>query len=144
MSHVHQRLVSDPPEEPAPRLQRFLEDVAQSFPKIFYKPLFTCAAANKDLNVITQLCFLNALAKVLPDFWFRDAEMMSVALMSDAAGKTPPTSTDGQLPVSKARVGQYVLMIELLEQLRAVTQSRDLGMVLDVRPIFSAYVHFRL
>lgn len=124
--------MADPPEEPAPRLRRFLEDVSQSFPKIFYKPLFTCAAATKDLNLVNQLSVLNALGKVLPDFWFRDVEMMSVALMSDAAGKVAPTAADGQLPVSKARIGQCLLMVELLEQLRAVTESRDLTMVLPI------------
>ncbi|KAJ3556564.1 hypothetical protein NM688_g1961 [Phlebia brevispora] len=126
---MNNRLAADPPEAPCPPLRRFLEDLAQLYPKIFFKPLFTCAAANKDLTVVNQLCILNALSKFVPDLWLRDAEMISVALMSDPPGRSAQTSTDGQLPVSKARIGQCLLMVELLEQLRNVNEAKDLVMM---------------
>lgn len=76
--------------------------------------------------MVNQLCILNALSKFLPDLWLRDAEMMSVALMSDAMS-VKTSSTDGP---RGPRVGQGLLVLEILEQLHNVVDSRDLSMVI--------------
>ena len=127
---ARQRLTTDPPEAPCLALTRFFSYVARSHPKIFFKPLFVCAAANKDLTVVNQLCTLTALAKFLPDLWLWDAEMMSVALLSDAGGNTTGSDTTQQGPQwSKPRLGQCALLVELLDRLKSVTESRDLAIV---------------
>ena len=125
-----QRLISDPPELPFSPLTRFLTFLAQSHPKIFFKPLFTCATASKEITVVNNLNVLNAVGRLLPELWIWDAEMMSVALMSDTIGGKPsPTLGEGESRWRRPRLGQCVLLVELLEHLHAVLDSRDLAMV---------------
>lgn len=102
--------------------------MSRGYPQIFFKPLFACAAANKDVTVVRQLSILNALTKFLPDFWTRDSDMMSVALMSDVAGSQPvPDRTS--LSIQTPRIGQLILAVELAEQLRIVRHTKDLSTV---------------
>ncbi|EKM57985.1 uncharacterized protein PHACADRAFT_139496 [Phanerochaete carnosa HHB-10118-sp] len=125
---MHKRLVNDPPELPNPALSQFLDSTSRLFPKIFYKPLFICAAANKDVTVVNQLCTLNALSKLVPDILTRDAEMMSVALVSDTATVSQSTSTDDDRRRGVPRIGQAALLIELIERLRQVHSVKDMGL----------------
>ncbi|KAJ7118682.1 hypothetical protein C8R43DRAFT_1035902 [Mycena crocata] len=117
------RLVDDPPAHPCLPLTDFLDKVSQLYPPIFYKPLFSCAASTKDFTVINHLCALTAISRFLPDFWTRDAEMMSIALMSGAGGKqTAPVDT----PVwGVARLGQSVLLLEMIGRVQAVRRTKD-------------------
>lgn len=123
--------MAEPPEVPCPALSSFLSSVAQTHPKAFFKPLFTCAASSKDLTIANQLCILNLLARYIPEFWIKDAEMVSVALMSE-----PAPNKSGSAP--KPRLGQMVLLIELIDHLRTIRAAKDLAMVSfgnsDVRP----------
>lgn len=131
MSHLPaarylQRLVQDPPKLPCPRLSNFLDRVSREYPKVFYKPLFSCANATKDSTVVKQLCVLNALVKVVSDFWVRDPQMTLVALMDEAASAAMKgKAKEGKVSWSKARIGQSVLLIELTEHIRSVRDSRD-------------------
>ncbi|CAL1699709.1 unnamed protein product [Somion occarium] len=120
------RLIADPAEVPCHALCDFLEAISRAYPKVFYKPLFICAASSKEITVAAQLQTLAAISTYVPDFWTRDPEMMAVALMSDTTGlkgKAPaqPIPTWG-----KSRLGQSVLLIELIEQLRMIRHSKDM------------------
>ena len=73
-----------------------------------------------------QLQTLSIISKYMPNFWTRDPEMMAVALMSDASGsknRIPPNTA----PVF--RLGQSVLLVELIEQLRVIRESKDMRLV---------------
>ncbi|KAI0763460.1 hypothetical protein BD413DRAFT_484122 [Trametes elegans] len=119
------RLMANPPELPCPELSDFLESVALSCPKAFFKPVFTCAASMKDLTIANQLCALHAISQFYSALWSHDPEMMSVALMTDPTARGASTSL-GEPPIKgKARLGQLVLTVELILYLRHVKQLRD-------------------
>jgi hypothetical protein len=82
------------------------------YPQIFYKPLFGCAASSKELTVQNYLAILSIISRFLPGFWTRDAEMVSVALMSDGTNK----SSESKPTWGKARLGQSALLVELIDQ----------------------------
>ncbi|TFY79915.1 hypothetical protein EWM64_g4095 [Hericium alpestre] len=82
---LQDRMVTDPPPCPSPQLTELLDTISHLYPKIFYKPLFACAAAAKDITITRQLRILHVLAAFLPNFWTRDVEMLLVALFSDSS-----------------------------------------------------------
>ncbi|GBE83781.1 hypothetical protein SCP_0508370 [Sparassis crispa] len=130
VSHIlpllNDRLMANSPECPCSPLSSFFDTVSRLYPKLFFKPVFTCAASAKDLTIANQICVLTAVSKYLPDFWFRDADMMAVALMSDATAMKVKQQVEGPA-WGKPRIGQSVLLLELIEHLRTVRQSKDLG-----------------
>ncbi|KAJ6478741.1 hypothetical protein C8R47DRAFT_983941 [Mycena vitilis] len=113
------RLVDDPPPHPCLPLTDFLDKVSQLYPQVFYKPLFSCAASNKEVTVLNHLCAITAVARFLPDFWTRDAEMMSVALMS-GAGANKSSAPDAAPVWGTARLGQSLLLLEMIGRVQAV------------------------
>lgn len=121
-------MLLDPPDLPSPGLSRFLEVVSHAYPKIFYKPLFSCAAATKDATIVHQLKIMNLISRFLPDFWTRDPDMMSIALISSVHNPKANSTTDGPLPNS-LRVGQLALTLELSEQIRLIRNVKDLATV---------------
>ncbi|KAJ7032008.1 hypothetical protein C8F04DRAFT_670996 [Mycena alexandri] len=118
------RLVDDPPQYPCLPLTDFLDKVSQLYPQVFYKPLFSCAASNKDVTVLNYLCAITAVARFLPDFWTRNAEMMSVALMSGAGG-SKSSAPDIAPTWGTARLGQSVLLLEVIGQIQAIRRTKD-------------------
>lgn len=123
-----QRLVSNPPPVPSSRLTSFLSIISQAFPKVFYKPIFSCAAATKEKTVINQLLVLNAISQFVPDLWTRDAEMLSFALMSGSASHSQKASVEG--PVwGKSRLGQSALLLEIIHRLSSIRNSKDMSQV---------------
>lgn len=128
-STFFQRISSNPPESPCPTLSEFLNAAARVHPKIFFKPLFTCAAANKDATVVQQLKVLNALSRYMPDFWIKDPDMISIALTSAVAASK---STSNGTPPSKVRLGQLALTLEVLERVQSARKSKDLSEVSSV------------
>jgi hypothetical protein len=124
-------LVNDPPAFPYTELSTILNRLSRLHPPIFFKPLFACAASNKELTVVNHLCTLVIYSSYVEDLWLRDAEMMSVALMSDVGAPkdlTSPLPSTG-LPWSVARLGQSMLMVELIGRLQAVRRGRDASVV---------------
>ncbi|KAJ7209904.1 hypothetical protein B0H12DRAFT_1242805, partial [Mycena haematopus] len=118
------RLVDDPPPHPCLPLTDFLDKVSQLYPQVFYKPLFLCAASNKEVTVLNHLCGITAVARFLPDFWTRDAEMMSVVLMGGAGGSKPAAPV--AVPVwAPARLGQSVLLLEMVGRMQAIRRMKD-------------------
>ncbi|CDO70971.1 hypothetical protein BN946_scf184830.g2 [Trametes cinnabarina] len=121
-----ERLMADPPEYPCAPLTDFLESIAATSPKAFFKPLFTCAASVKELTIANQLCGLYAIARFYPALWTHDAEMMSVALMIDPkATRAATRESGGAVTKGKARFGQLILVVELIHHLKQVRQTRD-------------------
>jgi len=121
---LHDRLMANAPEYPCSPLTEFLDVISHAFPKIFFKPIFTCAASGKDITIANQICVLNCISRYLVDFWCRDADMMSVALMSDPVGSKAQADRDGSI-WGRIRVGRSVLLTELIENLRLVRRSKD-------------------
>lgn len=118
-----------PPAHPCTALTTLLDTIARSYPQIFYKPLFSCAASSKEFSIVNHLCVVVIVAKFLPDFWIRDAEMMSVALMSDVGTRKGATPTGGVRSWAAARLGQSVLMLELIGCIQAVRHEKDAAIV---------------
>lgn len=87
------------------------------------------------------MCVLTCLAKYLPDFWFRDADMVSVALMSDPAGAKSPPAQNGNW--SRARTGQSVLLVELVTAIRAARLAKDMSLVRRAFLLLRAHIHER-
>ncbi|KDQ15355.1 hypothetical protein BOTBODRAFT_131132 [Botryobasidium botryosum FD-172 SS1] len=118
-------LIADPPP-PTPELTTFLTLVSQRYPQQFYKPMFTCAASNKEKTIVDQLRILDALALYIPAFWVTNAEMMAVALMSDAgSGKNKEKAEGGDVSIwSSARIGQCVILLELIGNVRRLVEQK--------------------
>ncbi|KAH8084333.1 hypothetical protein BXZ70DRAFT_1046150, partial [Cristinia sonorae] len=127
MPLIYERLVYNPPATPLPNLSTFLATIAQAFPKVFYKPMFLCAATVKESTVINQLLVLNAVSTYVLDLWIRDPDMIATALTSDSsAANQSRVSTAGEIPRwGKARVGQSALILEVIRQLSSIRNSKD-------------------
>ncbi|KAF8830399.1 hypothetical protein HHX47_DHR2000635 [Lentinula edodes] len=127
---LNERLVDEPPPYPCLPLSSLLDSLSQSYPQIFYKPLFQCAASTREHVVVKHLCTLTALARFMPDFWIRDAEMVSIAIMGDMGMKSPGSGATQGIPGAvehwgTARLGQSVLIVELIAQLQNMRRVRE-------------------
>ena len=120
-----QKLVLDPPPLPFLALTELLEAVSQKLPKLFYKPLFACAAATKTSSILNHLRTIQILARHLPFFWIRDAEMLLVALMSDSGGTEKGPRDNVGPSWGQVRLGQLVVLIELIANVQATRQDKD-------------------
>ncbi|KAF8068970.1 hypothetical protein FPV67DRAFT_1414491 [Lyophyllum atratum] len=121
---LYDRLVEEPPPYPCIPLTNLLDTIARIYPQIFYKPLFLCAASSKEFTVVNYLCVIVIILKFLPDYWIRDAEMMSVALMSDG-GKKGATSETDKKSWMKTRLGQAVVMLELIGYIQSARHLKQ-------------------
>lgn len=120
----------DPPPESCSPLTELLSVTSHTYPQVFFKPIFACAAASKELPAVNHLWSLVMLARHMPDFWTRDAEMMSVALAGDgrrAKDGDPQSAT----PPSRgtAKLGQGILLMELIAKAQAVRKAAELSNV---------------
>ena len=116
-----QQLIAEPPAPPCLPLADLLDTISQMYPQLFYKPLFACAASNKEPAVQNYLTVLTVIARYLPDFWTRDAEMISVALMSEGGNK--PTDVEADVTWGRAKLGQSALLTELIARVRDIGMS---------------------
>lgn len=82
-----------------------------------------------------HLCTLTAIGKYVPDYWIRNAEMISVALISDVGNpdeqKEAPTFKSAQL-------GQMIILIQLICQVQAARHKKE---ELSVRTIVIIFFH---
>lgn len=117
-------LVDDLPPYPYSELSILLSTLSLSWPPLFYKPLFACSASDKEVIVVNHLCTIQVHAKYVSDYWTRDPEMFCVALLSDI-GMTDSDlgSKDGNWGI--ARLGQLVLLVELIGKLQILRHERD-------------------
>ncbi|KAJ8082803.1 hypothetical protein PM082_008659 [Marasmius tenuissimus] len=139
---LQERLINNPPpsspeEKPnvsalavrklATELGSLMDSISRMHPKLFYKPLFTLAASSTDYAVANHLCTIVAIARWLPDFWVRDAEMIAVAVMSELGGggrgRMQPTSSKRQYGL--ASLGQSVILVEVIGQIQKARRSRE-------------------
>ncbi|KAG5351484.1 hypothetical protein C0989_006338 [Termitomyces sp. Mn162] len=65
---------------------------------------------------------VNIVSKFLPDFWIRDAEMVSVALMSDSVKKAPEAE---RKTWTKQKLGQAVVMLELIAFIQSARHEKE-------------------
>ncbi|TFK26094.1 hypothetical protein FA15DRAFT_589155 [Coprinopsis marcescibilis] len=127
---LNDRILNDPPPYPNIELGNLLNSLSRQYPPIFFKPLFLCAASNKELTVVNHLCTLVVYSKFVEDLWFRDAEMMSIALLSDigASNEVSELYSEGVL-WGVARLGQTMLMVEFIGRLQALRQRKETSAV---------------
>ncbi|KAK7051035.1 hypothetical protein VNI00_005147 [Paramarasmius palmivorus] len=89
-------------------LTQTLKHLSTTHPKLLFKPLFSLAASSSPGTAATHLNTLIVLDDLLAGAMFmHDAEMICVALMSSLSGKE-----------TEVKVGQVVLMVEVVERLR--------------------------
>ncbi|KAG5636833.1 hypothetical protein H0H81_006660 [Sphagnurus paluster] len=119
---IYDKLVEEPPPYPCIPLTNLFDTVAKLYPQTFYKPLFLCAASSKEFTVVNHLCVIVIVTKFLPDFWVRDAEMMSVALMSEGGKKASEADAKSW---TKARLGQEVIMLELIGCVQTARHEKE-------------------
>jgi hypothetical protein len=66
--------------------------------------------------------------RYVPDWWRRDAEMMSVALMSDTTkANTSGKEREGHRRWGRARLGQEALIVELVMRIRKTRLEKEDG-----------------
>ncbi|TFK46818.1 hypothetical protein OE88DRAFT_1637509 [Heliocybe sulcata] len=106
-----------------------LNNISRIYPQLFFKPVILCAASSKETTVIKQLRVCTVLSSFVTDFYTRDPEMMAVALLSDVgAGKSNAGAVGGG-----PRIGQLVILLELIIYIRRTSQSRDQISSIDPR-----------
>ncbi|KAF7316109.1 RRM domain-containing protein [Mycena indigotica] len=128
-----QRLTYDPPPHPSLPLTALLTKLAELYPPIFYRPLFLCAAATSEISVAEHLVGICALARFVPDYWTKDAEMIGVALVGGGGSKTKnPSGDTGKIAWGTARLGQSVLLVEVIGRIQAVRRAASLSQQLDI------------
>ena len=91
-----------------------VDDVAAISPQVFYKPLFLCAASTKEETVTRQMSTLTMLGRLMPNFWTSDAEMLSVALMSDPGSMNSgkgKTREGEKPPWGKSQLGRTMILL---------------------------------
>ncbi|KAF8635387.1 hypothetical protein AX15_000390 [Amanita polypyramis BW_CC] len=120
---LNQRIVEDPPLYPSKDLSNIFNQLSHQYPPIFYKPLFFCAASSKEFSLINHLCTLTAITKFVPDFWIRDAEMISVALVSNVGKKTDAEQAGA--PFKAGQLGQLVILVELISQVQTARHRKE-------------------
>lgn len=119
-------MVDDSPPASYEPLTKLLTSFGVIYPQIFYKPLFICAASTKEETVARQLAILVSLAHYMPEFWTTDAEMLSVALMSDPGAAGKGKEKESQSPLwGKARLGQTAVLLELIGNLRSRREEHN-------------------
>jgi len=117
-----QRLATESVTTPDPSITELLFSTAKRYPQIFFRPLFSCAASNKELIIANYLRILITLSTYLPNILTSNAEMMSVALMGNlsSTGSIDETSNPTW---EQARLGHCVVMVELISRLRTLRKS---------------------
>lgn len=123
-----QRLGEEPPTGPHAALTSLLNFLAESHKPDVYKPVITCAVSSKELVIVEQLNILNAASKFYPDYWVMDSEVMAMAILSDlgtqSTGKGKGKEGEVQLNWGTARLGQCIIILQLLDNIRNRTQAK--------------------
>jgi len=117
-----QKLAAESITTPDPSITELLLLIAKRYPQVFFKPLFLCAASNKELIIANYLRVLISLSTYLPNILTSNAEMMSVALMGNLSN-TGSTDETTNPTWEQARLGHCVVMVELINRLRIVRKS---------------------
>ena len=121
-STLSQRLAAEPITTLDPSITELLLSIAKRYPQVFFKPLFLCAASNKELTITNYLRVLINLSAYLPNILTSNAEMMSVALMGNLSNTG---SVDETIDPTweQARLGHCVILVELISRMRTLRKS---------------------
>lgn len=106
-------------------MSEFLTSFSRTPPPIsliFFKPLFACAASDKEAIVINHLCTLQTHSKYVDDYWVRDVDMICFALLGSAKDMKQHDSPDIW---GVARLGQLVLFVELIGHIQTLRHQKD-------------------
>lgn len=130
--HVLKRLKAADASDPA--LVTFLNWLASWHPQLFYKPLFSTAAATHKASLAGPLQVVINLQRIVgPDrFWTQaDPQMVMVVLVGNvslqpAKGKGKAESED--LPTVNVKLGRYAVLVELILALSARKLPSSSGM----------------
>ncbi|PPQ66012.1 hypothetical protein CVT24_011956 [Panaeolus cyanescens] len=128
---INDHLLESPPPYPYTPLNTFLTTLSRTYPVIFFKPLFALAASNKEVVVVNHLCAVQAHAKYVSDYWWRDVEMLCMALLADGnAGPKPGNANGGGSgnmdgTFGNARLGQLVLLVEIVGAMQRVRHLKE-------------------
>ncbi|KAF5334688.1 hypothetical protein D9611_011945 [Ephemerocybe angulata] len=132
LPHLNDRMLNDPPPDKTPELGNLLNTISRLYPPIFFKPLFLCAVSAKEFTVVNHLCTIVTYSRYVEDFWVRDPEMLSMALLSDTGGsKESVMWSSANVPWTAARLGQSVLMVEFINQLQTMRRLKEAGSYTD-------------
>lgn len=119
---LSQRLSAESTTIPDPSITELLLLIAKRYPQVFFKPLFSCAASNKELAIANYLRILITLSAYLPNILTSNAEMMSVALMGNLTnGGSNDEASDPTW--EQARLGHCVIVVELISRMRTLRKS---------------------
>lgn len=129
---LSQRLAAETITTPDPSITGLLLTIAKRYPQIFFKPLFLCAASNKELIIANYLRILITLSAYLPNILTSNAEMMSVALMGNLSNTRSGDETSNPA-WEQARLGHCVVMVELMSRLRTLRKSTVSLLALPLR-----------
>ena len=121
-SSPSQRLAADLIVTPDSPITELLLLIAKRYPQVFFKPLFLCAASNKELIIANYLRTLITLSTYLPNILTSNAEMMSVALLGNLPNIGSAEKKD-QPTWEQARLGHCVVVVELISRLRALRKN---------------------
>lgn len=69
--------------------------------------------------MVNHLCTLQVHSKYIADYWVRDVEMLCMALLGDSSGSDTPS------PRGVARLGQLVLLVELIGRMQMIRHGKD-------------------
>jgi len=126
---LSQRLAAEPTTTPDPSITELLLSIAKRYPQVFFKPLFLCAASNKELTITNYLRILITLSAYLPNILTSNAEMMSVALMGNLSN-TGNVDETVDPTWEQARLGHCVILVELISRMRTLRKSAVCPLVL--------------
>lgn len=122
-SNLLKRLVAQADGNLFPKAARLLSSLVEISPRLFYKPIFALAGASKDTTLLNQLANVVTMAKIIPQFWISDSEMIAVALMSDPHSPSK-SSRNQQLLWSRIRLGQSLILLELIVCIRELIKNK--------------------
>jgi hypothetical protein len=116
------RLTQNPLPTISLSLRALLRNLSTRYPQVFYKPLFACAASDKEDVVKTHLVSLHIISTLVGPsvFYLRDPEMITVALMADVG-----TGGSHDPNWATARLGQTALLLELVSLFVHIRASKD-------------------
>lgn len=117
-----QRLATEPITIPDPSIIEVLLLIAKKYPQVFFKPLFLCAASNKELIIANHLRTLITLSAYLPNILTSNAEMISVVLLGNLSN-TGSTDEKNKPTWEQTRIGHCVVVVELISRLRTLRKS---------------------
>ncbi len=74
---------------------------------------------------MNYLCVITVGSRFLEDFWTRNAEMIAVALVDAVPSKGKEIERENTATWGKARLGQSVLLVELIGKLQAARHAKE-------------------